>query len=64
MPIFFIKRHKGLDEEKNKNRCGYIYEDLNYKIRGAFALCYPLIYQLRFVVLVFTVLYLGDGVVF
>ena len=44
MPIFFIKRHKGLDEEKNKNRCGYIYEDLNYKIRGAFALCYPLIY--------------------
>ena len=64
MPIFFIKRHKGLDEERNKKRCGYIYEDLNYKIRGAFALSYPIVYQLRFVVLVFIVLYLEDVLVF
>ena len=49
---FFVTRFKTLDEEENKAKCGYIYEDLSYRIWGGWALLYPLFYQLRFVLMV------------
>lgn len=45
-------------------RCGYIYEDLNWKIRGWTALLYPIMYQLRFVILIAVVIYLNEYLVF
>ena len=42
--IFFKVRYSVLDEERSKKRCGYIFEDINYKIRGGWALSYPIIY--------------------
>ena len=42
--IFLRCYQKRLDEDKPKKRCGYIYEGLNYKIRGGWALLYPILY--------------------
>ena len=42
--IFLKLQIKHLDEEKNLKRCGYLYEELNYRIRGAWALSYPILY--------------------
>ena len=55
---FFVTRFKTLDDEENKQRCGYIYEDLSYRIWGGWALLYPLFYQLRFVLLVAVTVYM------
>ena len=66
VPIwFFITFRKGtLDEKKNKKRCGYLYEDLNYKIRGGWTLCYPILYQLRFLVLIMVVVLMQEYLVY
>ena len=64
VPIFFIVKFKKLDEERNKARCGYIYADLNYKIRGVLTLTYPILYQLRFVVIVLAALFMHEFLVF
>lgn len=61
---FLCTRFKHLDEEKNKRRCGYIYEDLNYRVRGRWALTYPVLYQLRFGLLVIALLFLNNFLVF
>lgn len=50
-------------KEKSKKRCDYIYGDLNFRIRGGWALAYPILYQLRFCWLVFLILFLGDYLV-
>lgn len=42
------------------NKYGYIYEELNYRIRKGWALAYPLLYQLRLTIMVFILLYLKD----
>ena len=52
VPIFLFKRFDNLDDERNKKRCGYMYEELNHKIRGRRALLYPIFYQLRFCILI------------
>ena len=44
VPIFMIRNRRTLDKEQNLKRCGYIYEDLNHRIRGGWALAYPIIY--------------------
>ena len=41
-------------------RCGYVYENLNYKIHGRAALMYPIIYQVRFAVLVWLALFMQE----
>lgn len=45
-PIFVLVRFRQgtLDDKKNKKRCGYAYEELNYKIRGGTTLLYPVMY--------------------
>lgn len=59
VPIFLALNYKYLDEKPwLKKRCGYLFESINYKIRGASTLAYPILYQLRFVLLVFTILFL------
>ena len=64
VPIFFATRgRKGLMKEKNKKRCSYIYGDLNYRIRGKWALAYPILYQIRFCWLTFLILFLADYLV-
>lgn len=43
----YLKYHfmnKTLDKESTKDRCGYIFEELNYKIRGGWTLAYPILY--------------------
>lgn len=57
---FFVTRFETLDEEENKQRCGYIYADLSYKVWGGWALLYPLFYQLRFALLVVVVVFMVD----
>ena len=49
-----------LHEERRIERFGFIYEGLNYNLQGRKALIYPVIYQLRLVLLVYTILYLND----
>ena len=48
----------------HKKTCGYVYEDLNFKKEGWGALSYPLLYTMRFVLLVYTTLYMRDFLVF
>ena len=56
--IFLTYKYASLNEDKIKNRCGYVYEGLNHVKKGGIILTYPLIYRLRFVLLVYTTLYL------
>ena len=55
--IFMIRNYKSLDTDKHKKRCGFIYQELNYKVRGAKALSSPILYQLRLLVLAYVLLY-------
>ena len=61
--IYLILRRNKLDSEASKNRCGYIFEELNHKIRGAWALSYPIFYQVRFVILAICTIYWGKFLV-
>ena len=56
--IYMAINVKKLDEKSKKKRCGYIYEGFDFKAKGRKALVYPILYQLRFILLVYTVLYL------
>ena len=40
-----------------------MYEDLNYKIRGGWTLLYPVLYQMRFMILISLILYMQDYLV-
>ena len=53
-----------MNEEKNKKRCGYIYQELNYRVRGGWALLYPIVYKLRFIVMVFATLFISEQTVY
>ena len=57
--IWLACNHKRLDSQKSKRRCGYIYENLNYKVRGIWALAYPIVYQMRLVLFTYLVLFLN-----
>ena len=50
--VFLFCHKNNLDEERYRNRCGYIYENLNLE-NGGWALAYPIFYKLRFVLIVF-----------
>lgn len=65
VPLFLIVRWRQgtLGDKKNKKRCGYIYEDLNYKIRGGWTLLYPILYQIRFIALISLILYMDEYLV-
>ena len=58
-----IFKRNELNQERHKNRCGYVYEELNHKNRGGWALTYPIFYQLRFLVLIFTVIFVENKTV-
>ena len=58
--VYLFVNKKDLDEEKHKERCGYIYNELNYKSEGRWQLVYPIIYQLRFVAIVLVALYMEN----
>ncbi len=58
--IWLACNYKRLDTRKSKRRCGYIYQDLNYKVRGAWPLAYPVVYQLRQVLFTCLVLFLNE----
>ena len=49
---YFCRFKNELNEERHRSRCGYIYENLNLE-NGGWALAYPILYQLRFVLIVF-----------
>ena len=61
--VFLKLFQASLKEDKRVKRCGYIYEGLNYAIQGGMALTYPLLCQLRLVILVYTTLYLKEFMV-
>jgi len=62
--IFFCCNERPeLKRKKTKRKCGYIYKESNYKIRGGWALFYPILYQIRFVALVLVIVYQGENVV-
>jgi len=42
--IYLRCKRKQLDNEAPRKRCGYVFADLNYKIRGGWALTYPILY--------------------
>ena len=58
---FLTFKYASLNEDKVKKRCGYAYEGLNLVKKGGMVLTYPLIYRLRFALLVYTILYLKDN---
>ena len=62
--VFFKRKRNELHKEKNRKRCGYIYEELNYRVRGGWALFYPIIYKLRFILIVFATLFLREQTVY
>ena len=53
-------RRRKLNDKKSKKRCGYVYEELNFKIWGGWALTYPVAYQARFLVLIYAVIFLPE----
>ena len=62
--IFFCKNErKQLNRKRYKQRCGYVYEELNYNVRGGWTLLYPILYQLRFMALVFAIIYISNVVI-
>ena len=65
MTLFLMIKHrkKQLRDKKSKKRCGYVYKDLSYRIQGGWALAYPIVYQIRFIILVYVVLFLSDNVI-
>ena len=62
VPVVIILLYKRgeLETERRQRRCGFAYEELNYDIRGYWALLYPFFQNLRFVVLVYVTLYMED----
>ena len=60
--VFLKLTHKRgkLRDKKSKKRCGYVYTNLNYKVWGGWALTYPVLYQVRFLILIYAVIYLQD----
>lgn len=58
----FFKKDE-LDEPGPKRRCGFIYQDLNYKIRGGWTLFYPIFYQVRFALIAGSAVLLGNYLV-
>ena len=50
---YFCRYRNNLNEERHRNRCGYLYEDLNVETGSVWALAYPILYQLRFLLIVF-----------
>lgn len=60
---FLCKNRKKLDDKKNKKKCGYIYEELQYKIFGKVALLYPILSQLRLVLIAYVTIFLKDVMV-
>ncbi len=62
VPLFLWNKYDELDSERVRSRCGYIYENLNYHVRGAKALVSPIFYQCRLVILVVAVLYSSDNI--
>ena len=60
---FFCTKRKKLDKKKNKKACGYIYEELQYKIMGNLTLLYPIFSQLRLVLIAYVTIFLKDAMV-
>ena len=58
--IYLRVYKNSLDEERHKNRCGYFYIRMNYKQKSSWVLAYPLVYQLRFVILTIVTLFLEN----
>ena len=61
--FLFTNRNRLDDDSRLKKRCGYVFEGKNYKIRGSKALAYFIMYQVRFVLLVFVILFLQNYLV-
>ena len=60
--VYFHKKEK-LSGEKQKKTCGYLYQDLNYEKEGWGALLYPLLCNLRLIMLVYVTLYMQEYMV-
>ena len=59
--IFLAANRKHLDKKPRlKRRCSYIFKGQNFRNQGALALAHPILLQLRFVLLVFTILFLQE----
>ena len=56
--IFLYCNRNKLSKKINKNKCGYIYSDLRYKIWGSLTLCYPIVSQIRLVVIAVVTIYM------
>lgn len=54
---------KRLSEETNKSKCGYIYEELQYHIWGGWTLFYPILSQMRLLLIAYVTIYLMDVMV-
>ena len=50
--VYICRYKNNLNEERHRSRCGYIYENLNLE-NGGWALAYPILYQIRFLFIVF-----------
>ena len=61
--LFFAVNRKTLNSESNKKCCGYIYEELNFNVRGNMALAFPLLAQLRLAAIIYTIMYLAEHLV-
>ena len=57
--IFLLCNYKKLSLDKSKRRCGYFYEELNYENGRATAM-FMIVYQMRFLVMAFVIIFMGD----
>ena len=58
--IFYKRGQLNTFSEKRQKSCEVAFIDLNFEIRGYWAILYPLFQKLRFMLLVYVTLYLYD----
>ena len=62
--LFLYKNNeKKLNEETNKSKCGYIYEELQNHIWGGWTLFYPILSQMRLLLIAYVTIYLMNVMV-
>ena len=61
--VFLFRKRHTLKQKVNKKKCGYIYDDLRYKIWGSWTLCLPILSQIRLILIAIMTIYLMQMVV-
>ena len=61
LTVFFCKNKAHLEEKRHLDRIGFVYQELNFKVRGAWALAFPILKQIRLIVLVLLLAFIRES---